>query len=63
MTFEQIMEIVKLANTLAPDIASLVLTIRHDDGSESTMDLLDESDAQALANLKAILEHKVNAAS
>ena len=63
MNTEEIIQILSLINTLAPGVASLILTLRHDNGASTTVDLLDASDAQAFANLKAIIEHQAKTAT
>ncbi len=51
-------DIINLLNTAAPGIASLILSIRHNDGTEETVDLLSEADSQYLKNLKEIADRK-----
>ena len=62
MNIADVLKIIELCNDAAPGIAQLILTIRHNDGTESTVDLLNAADEQARANLAEILAHKAKEA-
>lgn len=46
------LQIVELLNAAAPGVASLIMMIRHDNGTVSVVALLDEADSQFGANIK-----------
>ncbi len=48
--------LLQLFNAAAPTIGSLILLIRHKDGTLSATAILDETDAQFAANQKQITD-------
>lgn len=57
-SLQKAIDVINLINNTAPSIASLILTIRHNDGTEETVDLLNAADSQYIKNLKQIEERK-----
>jgi hypothetical protein len=62
LDLESILKIIDLVNDSAPGIAGLIMSIKHSDGTETTVDLLNAADEQARANLAEILAHKAKEA-